>query len=81
MIEITEGMSVNTLIIELVNNFYIYLLLVIEGVYILFAFIVTRQIKLMNRSFHTPLASIFTLLGRLHLLAAVIVLILTILLK
>jgi hypothetical protein len=79
MIETIDPLQV--FVIGAVNNVYVLLLLLIEVVYIIFAFIVTRQIKMMNRSFRTPLAPVFKLLGRLHFIAALIVLVLTILLK
>jgi hypothetical protein len=41
--------------------------------YVIYAFIMIRQIDLMNRSFHTPLAGYFKLLGILHFLASVLI--------
>jgi hypothetical protein len=67
--------------IGIVSGFYGLLIIMIELFYIVFAFIVTRQIKLMNRSFRTPMAPIFTLMGRLHFLGSFIILLVTILLN
>jgi hypothetical protein len=38
----------------------------LEMFYVVFAFIMSRQLKLMNRSFHTPLAPTFALIAALH---------------
>ena len=63
---------------QLVTGFYGILLIMIEVVYLVFAFLLTRQIKLMNRSFKTPTSSVFRFLGAMHMFASFVVLIVTI---
>lgn len=46
------------------------LILVLQVIYVLFAFMLTRQIKLMNRNFQTSLAPTFTFLALVHFLAS-----------
>ena len=48
-------------------------LLLVAG-YLIFAFLLMRQIKLMNKSFSTPLGAVFTFFGRLHFFVALILL-------
>lgn len=48
-------------------------LLFVAG-YLIFAFLLMRQIKLMNKSFSTPLGAVFTFFGRLHFFVALILL-------
>jgi len=50
-----------------------FAILFAQLVYVLIAFIQTRQVKLMNTSFKTPQAPFFSFLAKIHLLAAVIV--------
>ncbi len=49
------------------------LLIFIEVVYIFYAFLLSRQIKLMNSSFNTPIGTLFTFAGRIHFVASLIV--------
>lgn len=46
--------------------------LFLEAVYLLLAFVQTRQIKLMNASFITPHAWFFRILGRINLIGAIL---------
>lgn len=62
MIDLTQGFI---LIIKI-------LVLVLEVLYVVFAFILTRQIKLMNSSFTTEAAAFFKTFGFLHFVAAII---------
>lgn len=39
---------------------------VIMWIYVVFAFIVTRQVNLMNKSFNTSVAGFFVLIARIH---------------
>lgn len=55
------------------------LLVFIEFVYIFFAFLLTRQIRLMNKSFATPMGVLFTLIGRLHFFISLMVTFITVL--
>ncbi len=48
-----------------------YAILFLQAVYIMIAFIQTRQVKLMNSSFKTPQAGVFRIVAQLHLLAAI----------
>ena len=42
----------------------------LEALYTVMAFIMVRQVRLMNASFTTPSAPLFLLISRMHLLAA-----------
>ncbi len=42
--------------------------------YVIFAFLLMRQIRLMNTSFSTPLGAVFSFFGRLHFFVALILL-------
>ncbi|GIW69296.1 MAG: hypothetical protein KatS3mg101_0043 [Patescibacteria group bacterium] len=42
--------------------------------YTIFSFLLMRQIKLMNRSFSTPLKRLFTFFGRAHFFVSLILL-------
>ncbi|KKS34609.1 MAG: hypothetical protein UV00_C0007G0023 [candidate division WWE3 bacterium GW2011_GWF1_42_14] len=44
------------------------------ALYTVFSFLLMKQIKLMNKSFSTPLGGVFTFFGRLHFFAALILL-------
>lgn len=57
-----------------------FLVVMLQIVYILFAFIVTRQVSLMNKSFHTPIAGGLKLLASLHFFASVGIVIISIIL-
>jgi len=50
-----------------------------EAFYVLFAFILVRQIKLMNRSFHTQMAPLFRLMGLIHFWASIVLVVISIL--
>ena len=54
-----------------------YGIFVIMCIYIIFAFILTRQLKLMNASFDTPVAGVLKLAGFVHFIASIIVTLLT----
>ena len=51
-----------------------YLVIAAEFVYLLFAFIITREVTLMNRSFKTSAAGLFSLLALLHLAGTAVLL-------
>ncbi|MBN1162810.1 hypothetical protein JXA34_03670 [Patescibacteria group bacterium] len=57
-----------------VIEFFVFITMVI---YTLLAFILTRQVKLMNRSFTTPYAPLFRTLALLHFGASILVATLT----
>ncbi|EKD95881.1 MAG: hypothetical protein ACD_24C00284G0002, partial [uncultured bacterium] len=42
--------------------------------YAVFSFLLMRQVRLMNKSFSTPLGALFTFFGRLHFFVALILL-------
>lgn len=46
-------------------------LLILQGLYAFFAFVVVKQVKLMSRAFETPYGSKFKVISYLHLLAVV----------
>ena len=54
-----------------------YALLFAQAVYALFAFIVVRQVKLMNSSFNTPLEKPFKLLALVQLLLSIAILLIS----
>lgn len=45
-------------------------ILLAAGAYLVYAFLLTRQIKLMNRSFSTPQHAFFRFIGHLHFFSA-----------
>lgn len=49
-------------------------------IYLIFAFLVTRQISLMKQTLETPMAGVATMLGLIHLTVALIVFLLFIVL-
>lgn len=71
--EITTNLIVPLLTAGEFVKFLRYGILIIMGLYVVYAFIMLRQIDLMNRSFHTPLAGFFKLLGYIHFLLALLV--------
>ncbi len=48
-----------------------YAVLFVQAVYVMFAFMKTRQVKLMNASFKTPQAGFFRNVAQAHLLVAI----------
>ena len=54
-------------------------IVVIQATYLIYAFLLTRQVKLLNQSFSTPYKNFFKLGAFIHLLATLIILIATIL--
>lgn len=75
-------------IIEIINSIFSLNIMdliaigltVIEVVYAIFAFLVLRQVHLMNESFKTPWSVFFAFLAWIHFLAAVLLFLLTIIL-
>jgi hypothetical protein len=55
------------------------LVLLLQVIYVLFAFMLTRQIKLMNHNFQTSAAPLFSLLAWINFLASLGILALSIL--
>jgi len=51
-----------------------FVVLFFVAIYVIFAFLLMRQIKLMNTSFSTPLGAVFTFFGRLHFFVALMLL-------
>ncbi|OGC39066.1 hypothetical protein A3K42_00640 [candidate division WWE3 bacterium RBG_13_37_7] len=49
-----------------------FLVLFLIFLYVVFAFLITRQIRLLNSSFNTPYEKIFTFFGSIHFLISVI---------
>jgi hypothetical protein len=54
-------------------HFISWLLILLELVYVIYAFIVVREVALMNKSFKTEVAPLFSLIALAHLVAAVVV--------
>jgi len=65
--------------IEVFGGVLKLLFIFLEFVYIFYAFMVTRQIKIMNHSFNTPAAPLFASMAFFHFIGAVIIVIVTIL--
>jgi hypothetical protein len=61
------------------SSFMQILFLVLEMVYVLFAFMLTRQIRVMNHNFDSPAAPIFTMMARINLIGSLVVVFLSIL--
>lgn len=55
------------------GRFLCIAILFLEAVYLLLAFVQTRQIKLMNASFITPHAWFFSVLGKINLIGAILI--------
>jgi hypothetical protein len=53
------------------------MVMVMQGVYVLFAFMLTQQLQIMNKNFKTSLRQFFTLIALGNLIAALCILILT----
>ena len=56
-----------------------FLVVILMIVWILFAFMLTRLVKIMNESFSSPVAPLFSFLTTVHFIASVLVVILAIL--
>lgn len=52
-------------------------IIIIQFTYVVYSFILTRQIKLLNQSFCTPFKKFFRLISYLHFFASVLIFILT----
>ncbi|HLD51525.1 hypothetical protein A3K34_04395 [candidate division WWE3 bacterium RIFOXYC1_FULL_40_10] len=50
------------------------IIVLVMGLYVLYSFIVLRQVDLMNKSLMTPEGSLFKLLGWFHFVSALIIL-------
>lgn len=46
---------------------------VITAIYLIFAFIITRQVNLMNKSMSTPTAPLFVVVSFIHFIAALVI--------
>jgi len=57
-----------------------FMIILMEIIYVLYAFILTRQIRLMNKSFNTPTQPLFSFLAHIHFLASIILVIFSIIL-
>lgn len=53
------------------------LVLLIMVVYLIFAFVLIRRLKIMNQNFSTPYAGLFFTMANVHFIATLIVIILT----
>lgn len=59
-------MGTNILFFEGFELIFTYAILFAEAVYTLLAFIMVRQVRLMNASFNTTIKSVFLFFARLH---------------
>ncbi|OGC68194.1 hypothetical protein A2415_02760 [candidate division WWE3 bacterium RIFOXYC1_FULL_39_7] len=55
------------------SSFMQMMILGIQVIYVLFAFMLTRQVKIMNRSFTTHLSGFFMFVANIHFLIAIAV--------
>jgi len=72
-------MGTNILFFEGFELIFTFAVLFAEAVYALLAFIMVRQVHLMNASFSTIMKSTFLILARLHLLLSIGLLLLSLL--
>ena len=72
-------MGTNILFFEGFELIFTYAVLFAEAVYTLFAFIMVRQVRLMNASFDTVIKSVFLLFARLHFILSLSLLFLSLL--
>lgn len=61
-------------------GFMEFLVIMLQFVYVIFAFLLTRQIRLMNISFKTPLAEGFVVLASFNFFASIGIVLLSIIL-
>jgi|GEM_PF-6004258 len=57
-----------------------FLILILEFLYIIFSFLITRQVKLLNGSFNTPYEGKLRFIANIHFLVSIGVFILSVLL-
>ena len=55
---------------SIVFNVITYLIVALEVVYVLFAFLLMRQVSIMNKAFTSPIGALYTLLSYAHFFAA-----------
>ncbi len=75
----TEDLVINLFSISGFVQMLSFLIVLGAGVYVLIAFIIIREVGLMNNSFSTPLAPLFKFVAYTHFLLSVIVLLISIL--
>lgn len=73
-------MAPNFLFFEGFETILRYAILFGEAVYVVYSFILVREVRLMNSSFSTIMQPVFLLLARLHLLVGIGLLFLSMLL-
>ncbi len=61
------------------SGFLKILFIALQFVYIFYAFMITRQVKIMNRSFNTPAEPLFTSLAFFHFIGSIVIATMTIL--
>ncbi len=74
----TESILTNLFTLDGFIQLIKYLILIGEIIYLLFAFLVTRQVSLMNKSFHTAAAGLFSLVALIHMLATIMMILISI---
>ena len=62
---------------NILDNILRILIILLEAVYLIYAFIITRQVKLMNGSFITKMGPLYSLLALLHFLGALALIIIS----
>jgi hypothetical protein len=70
---------INILTTQNIASFFKILIIILEAVYTMFAFLTVRQVRLMNVSFITSIKALFSLVARVHLLFSIGLILLSIL--
>jgi hypothetical protein len=76
-------MIANYLSINLLQDYVYFIsffILLLEFLYIIFSFLITRQVKLLNGSFNTPYEATFRFIANTHFLVSIGVFVLSVLL-
>lgn len=74
----TSDLIVSLFTVEGFTELIKWLVVLLEGTYLMFAFILVFEVKIMNRSFHTIAAPIFMLIALAHLGATIAALLISI---
>ena len=54
-------------------GFIQFMVLIMMLIYVFIAFVLTRQVKLMNKSFHTPYSWFFTTFALIHMALTIVI--------
>lgn len=73
----TEALLTNLFTLDGFVQLIKYLVVAGELIYLVFAFLITRQVSLMNKSFHTGVAELFSLIALVHMLATIMLILIS----